>query len=68
MERSGAKPGRLPESTLAIQIDTTLFRLGIGASHSFQRFIHSFNRTVVVRGIYSALAKNIHKRDPKKME
>jgi hypothetical protein len=47
MERSGAKPGRLPESALAIQIDTTLFRLGIRASHGFQRFIHSFNRTVV---------------------
>jgi hypothetical protein len=39
----GAKPGRLPESNLAIQIDTTLQRLETRASHGLQRFIHSFN-------------------------
>jgi hypothetical protein len=48
MAISGAKPGRLPESTLAIQIDTTLQRLETRASHGLQQFIHSFNRTVVI--------------------
>jgi hypothetical protein len=48
MASSGAKPGRLPESALAIQIDTTLQRLETRANHGLQRFIHSFNRTVVM--------------------
>jgi hypothetical protein len=41
MAISGAKPGRLPESTLAIQIDTTLQRLETRASHGLQQFSNS---------------------------
>jgi hypothetical protein len=47
MASSGAKPGRLPESALAIQIDTIQFHLGAHVSHGLPRFFHSFNRTVV---------------------
>jgi hypothetical protein len=32
---------------IAVQIDTTLYRSKISGSHGFQRFDHSFNRTVV---------------------
>jgi hypothetical protein len=56
MARSGAKPGRLPESDLAIQIDTTQFRLGTRASHGLRRFIRSFNRTVVKKYANKALS------------
>jgi hypothetical protein len=47
MAVSRPKPGRLPESALAIQIDTTQFHLGTRVSHGLPRFFHSFNRTVV---------------------
>src|SRR6266568_4492008 len=46
MAAPGPKPGRLPELAIAVQIDTTLPRLEIRVSHGFQRFDHSFNRTV----------------------
>jgi hypothetical protein len=34
---------------IAVQIDTTLYRSKISGSHGFQRFDHSFNRTVVIK-------------------
>jgi hypothetical protein len=49
MAVSGPKPESLPQLAIAIQIDTTLHRSKIGVSHGFQRFDHSFNRTVVIR-------------------
>jgi hypothetical protein len=51
MASSGAKPGRLPESALAIQIDTIQFHLGTRVSHGLPRFFHSFNRTVVMKDL-----------------
>jgi len=47
MAASGQKPRRLPELAIAVQINTTLYPLEILASHGFQRFTPSFNRTAV---------------------
>jgi hypothetical protein len=47
MADSGEKPGRLPEPAAAVQIDTTLHRPESRVSHGFQRFAHSFNRTLL---------------------
>jgi hypothetical protein len=47
MTASGQKPGRLPESAITVQIDTTLHRSETGIKHGLQRFIPQFNRTVV---------------------
>jgi hypothetical protein len=44
---SGQKPGRLHESALAVQIDTTLHRSESRVNHGFQQFNPSFNRTLV---------------------
>jgi len=52
-------PGNPPEHHFAVQIDTTLLRLESGSSHGFQRFAHSFNRTVVTLVIYSTSDKDI---------
>ena len=41
---------RLPESAIAVQIDTTLHRSEIRISHGFQRFDLSFDRTAVSQG------------------
>jgi len=49
MTASGQKPGRLPESAITVQIDTTLHRSEIGIKHGLQRFTPQFNRTVVVK-------------------
>jgi hypothetical protein len=56
MAVSRPKPGRLPESALAIQIDTTQFHLGTRVSHGLPRFFHSFNRTVVELKQFQAFA------------
>lgn len=42
-----AKPGRLPELAITVQIDTTLRHPEILISYDFQRFSSSFNRTAV---------------------
>jgi hypothetical protein len=47
MATSGIKPGSLPETAFAVQIDTTLYRSEFRISHGFQRITPSFNRTVV---------------------
>lgn len=44
---SGAKPGRLPESVAAVQIDTTPHRLESRFSHGFQINAYQINRTLV---------------------
>jgi hypothetical protein len=44
---SGQKPGRLHESALAVQIDTTLHRSESRVNHGFQQLNPSFNRTLV---------------------
>jgi hypothetical protein len=48
MAASGQMLGRLPESAIVVQIDTTLRRPETRVSHGFQRFTPSFNRTAVV--------------------
>jgi hypothetical protein len=53
MAASGQMLGRLPESAIVVQIDTTLRRPEIRVSQGFQRFTHSFNRTAVNSDEYS---------------
>jgi len=47
MTASGQNPGRLPESAIAVQIDTALYRAETFVSHGVQRFGPSFNRTAL---------------------
>jgi hypothetical protein len=47
---------RLPESAIAVQIDTTLHRLETRIRHGFQRLDPAFKRTVVGAGIEKSAA------------
>src|SRR3990172_1949392 len=46
-------PGIRPEPHFAVQIDTTLHRSESPVIHGFQRFVLSFNRTVVILSRYT---------------
>ena len=55
-----------PELHFAVQIDTTLYRQESRASHGFQRFYPSFNRTVLIQstnGVVTTLLTPWHNID-----
>jgi hypothetical protein len=53
MTASGGRLRRLPQPAVAIQIDTTPYRSEYRVSHGFQRFDHSFHRTLLICNGYS---------------
>src|ERR1022692_4687575 len=48
MAASGRKTGRLPEPPFAVQIRDTLHRSESCVSYGFQRFIPSYNQTLLI--------------------
>jgi hypothetical protein len=62
MAASGQMPERLPESAIAIQIDTTTYRSEIRFSHGLQRFGPSFNRTLLQDHIFWIETGFLYKR------
>jgi len=58
MADSGEKPGRLPEPAADAQIDTTPHRSKSRFNHGFQRFAHSFNRTLLMFNPYQQVGDN----------